>query len=612
MAGSAGASNTAGSAGRGAGAGGGSSGGLGGGANAGDGAGATTAGEAGALAGGSAGGSDCGGEDCNQVPPGLLDPERTTEWNPGILSDDQGQRELGPDGVPVRTTVCATPLPGDDIQAAIDACPEGQVVELRADEYTISATLRLTKGVVLRGQGSLGAEAGGTTIVRTGGGGVLSIGTDEDQACYGSAHGTAHALAEDALKETRTIQLAEGASDFEAGDLALIDVADDDEVDAGDCVYFKRVEGRSLSQRVLVESVDSAANTVTLATPLHFTFRAAAPHSAELAKVTQAVTRYAGIEGMLLQGGSNPDYNGKNAGGIEVSNAVNCWIKDVQTDGTIDGMHVALTGAYRTVVRDSYFHHSATYGFGEDCYGIVLRCGAADNLVENNIARYMNKPILFNVSGGGNVIAYNYTDNSWATPAAWQEVNIDTHCSFPHMELMEGNYAPHMGATITHGNAGYLTYFRNYSSSQFAPPAVANATEQQTGNVAAIQFGARDIKMTLVGNVLGSSAATDLGTAAVTNRYISSDTGASNIIVLDPDYMSDVSFTTLWLHGNYDTESMSVRWDPNNDVREIPASLYLSRRPSFWPSDEPWPWVGPDLDPMVGTLPAKARAEALE
>ena len=139
-----------------------------------------------------------------------------------------------------------------------------------------------------------------------------------------------------------------------------------------------------------------------------------------------------------------------------------------------------------------------------DCYGIVLRCGAADNLIENNIVRYMNKPILFNVSGGGNVIGYNYADNSWATPAAWQEVNIDTHCSFPHMELMEGNYAPHMGATITHGNAGYLTFFRNYSSSQFAPPAVDGSTDKQTGNIVAIQFDTGDINMTVIGNVLGA------------------------------------------------------------------------------------------------------------
>jgi len=186
------------------------------------------------------------------------------------------------------------------------------------------------------------------------------------------------------------------------------------------------------------------------------------------------------------------------AGGIDISNAAYCWVKDVQTDGTIGGTHVSLTGAYRCVVRDGNFHNSANYGFGADCYGLVMRCGTSESLVENNIVRYMNKPIMFNTSGGGNVVGYNYADNSWATPPAWQEVPIDCHCFFPHMELMEGNYAPHMGAATTHGNAGYLTYFRNYASSQFAPPAVWGSTATQTGNVTALQFDATDVRFEYV------------------------------------------------------------------------------------------------------------------
>jgi hypothetical protein len=305
------------------------------------------------------------------------------------------------------------------------------------------------------------------------------------------------------------------------------------------------------------------------------------------------------------------------AGGIDVSNAANCWIKDVQTDATIGGMHVALTGTFRTVVRDSYFHHSASYGFGADCYGIVLRCGAADNLVENNIARYMNKPILFNVSGGGNVVGYNYADNSWATPAAWQEVNIDTHCAFPHMELIEGNYAPHMGATITHGNAGYMTWFRNYASSQFAPPPVAGSTASQTGNITALQFDAGDVAMTVIGNVLGSAAATSLGTAPVSAVYVGTGPDTPSIFEIGDNAnhngagMADIAFTSLVAHGNHDTVNAGVTWSPSITTRTLPASLYRAAKPAWWPAAIPWPWVGPDATPMVGTLPAKARADSI-
>jgi hypothetical protein len=391
------------------------------------------------------------------------------------------------------------------------------------------------------------------------------------------------------------------ASAFAPGDLALVDQVDEAPVDQGDCTYFKRVPGRSATQRVAIAAVDAVGGTLTLGSPLHWGFRSASPALAQITRVTRPVTRWAGIEHLKIEGGTNPSYNGAMAGGIDVSNAAYCWVKDVQSDGSIGGMHVSLTGTYRCVVRDSYFHHSAAYGFGADCYGIVLRCGASENLVENNIVRWMNKPVLFDVTGGGNVVAYNYADNSWASPPTWQEVNIDCHCSFPHMELIEGNLAPHVGATTTHGNAGYLTFYRNHASSQFAPPAVFGSTATQDGNVTAVQLPDEDVGMNVVGNVLG--------TAGWSTVYDGSDSGTRAIYRLGST--TSVSATTIHRHGNYDTVSGATVWIPGNDVRTLPASLYRSATPGWWPDGMPWPWVGPDVVPMVGTLPAKARSDAM-
>jgi hypothetical protein len=530
----------------------------------------------------------------------LVDPDRITTWKPGILADEQLNQPLGADGLPQRTTVCTTVAAGGNIQSAIDACPEGQVVQLAATTFTVSTTIELTKGVVLRGAGS--GATGGTTIVKTGGGTVIAIGTDYDSACYG---GTGHALTQDGAKESTTITVGAAAGGFSVGDLALIDVVDDATVDQGDCPYFKRVSGRSVSQRVEITGVDTGAGTLTLDSPLHWPFRAASPGLAQITRVTSAITRWAGVEGVRLQGGTNPGYNGQMAGGIDISNAAYCWVKDVQTDGTIGGMHVSMTGTYRCVVRDGYFHNSANYGFGADCYGIVLRCGAAENLIENNIVRWMNKPIMFNVSGGGNVVAYNYADNSWATPAAWQEVNIDCHCAFPHMELMEGNLAPHMGATTTHGNAGYLTYFRNYASSQFAPPAVWGSTDAQTGNVTALQFDGGDLGMNVIGNVLGTA-----GWSTVYDAY---DSGPKSIYELGAggSGATDVAATSLYRHGNFDVVTNDVVWSPASSGRTLPPSFYLTGRPAWWPTGVAWPWAGPDLTPMAGVLPAKTRSDAM-
>jgi hypothetical protein len=543
----------------------------------------------------------------------IIPSDRTTTWNPGILSDDQLGLPLGPDGIPSRIKVCAVLDPGANIQAAVNNCPEGQVVQLNPGMFTISNTIQLNRGIVLRGSGSDGAPAG-TTIVKSGGGTVLGIGNARDFICYNGMMPPGVNLIQDGVKETTTVSVGSSgisptnpANNFSPGDLALIDLIDDSTIQEKDCTYFKRLDKRSVSQRVEIKSVDKATGTLNLSSPLHWNFKAGGAYQAQISKVTNPTTRWAGIENVKIMGGTNTSYLGAMAGGIDISNAAYCWVKDVQTGGTIGGVHISLTGTFRCVVRDSYVHHSAKYGYGKDCYGIVLRCGAADNLIENNIARYMNKPIQLANSGGGNVIAYNYADNAWATPGEWQETPFDTHCSFPHMELIEGNIAPHMGLA-GHGNSGYLTFFRNYSSSQFASPVVWNdKTTVQTNNVEAMQFAPGDIGMNVVGNILGSTSTT---TAKASQAYDTADNHVPSIFSLGSGGagLSDVAATTLFRTGNYDTIHKSVVW--SNGAVNLPASLYLSNRPAWWPSAASWPWAGPDLNPMVGTLPAKLRSDS--
>ncbi|HEX8796518.1 MAG TPA: glycosyl hydrolase family 28-related protein [Polyangiaceae bacterium] len=596
--------------------------------------------------GSSSGGSTCDGGACNQVPPGLLDPDYTTTWNPGILSDKPTGQPLGPDYLPVRTTTCASvPVQSGDatsaIQNALNGCMgKNQVVTLAAGTYSISATIQVPSGVVLRGAGSGGATA--TTIVSTKGGPVLAIGTLQDGTCYDGRGFDASAeplLTQDAKKETSTVMVADG-SKFAAGDVALVDQLDDADVSEGDCTtIFKRTGNYGVSERVEISAV--SGNTLTLTTPLHWTFKTA--QKAQIAKVVSPPIEWAGIEHLLVQGGRPGSYPGQNAGGIDVSNAAYSWVKDVQIDGTTSGMPIRLAGTYRCVVRDSHFHNSYSYGFAQDNYGIVLACGAADDLVENNVTRFVNKPVVFNNSGGGNVVGYNYADNSWSCDGnnddGFQEVNIDCHCAFPHMELMEGNWAPHVGASTTHGNAGYLTYFRNYASSQWSPskagqPQSAIIWSQpfapQYANVTALDFPSPDLNMTVIGNVLGSTGnaslglPADLGTtstgqgaaAATSQAYTSADGSQLSIFLVD---QTTVSWTSIWLTGNFDTVNAKVMWNASAltanlpmSTRNLPASLYYATKPRWWPSGHAWPWVGPDIKPMVGSLPAEALSKAFD
>src|SRR5258706_3792687 len=66
----------------------------------------------------------------------FLPADGTMAWNPGMM---------GAGGIPVRSTICAALTPrgaGQDdkarIQAAINACPRGQVVQLAAGTFIIN------------------------------------------------------------------------------------------------------------------------------------------------------------------------------------------------------------------------------------------------------------------------------------------------------------------------------------------------------------------------------------------------------------------------------------------------------------------------------------------
>jgi FG-GAP-like repeat len=588
-----------------------------------------------------------------------IDASRMTNWNPGILSDTTGAA-LGLDNVPVRTTICATlsPSGSDDtanIQTALNntAC-QNKVVLMNPGKFNISSPLTVPSYVVLRGSGS---GPGGTTVYQNSDNTVIAIGAwgpgqpINDGACYGGGYGTVANVTANAVKESSQIQVS--AADAKTIGASLPALAIIDEVDDNVTVLnnggsgMRRTTTRSTGQRILITAANATTGILTLGSPLHWTFRSASPYLAQVAIVNTGVTVYAGIENMLVEGGSNlSGYNGQRAGGIELSNAAYSWVKNIRTDATIMGVHIEVTGGFRDVVRDSEARESRITYYAEDSYGIVLRCATADTLVENNISHYMNKPFLFMTSGGGNVVAYNYFDNAWATDyytgdytvdnennkGTFQESALDSHNVFSHMELVEGNYVSHIAITATHGNAGYITFFRNYASSQFASPWTidhvpgytfshdATNSPIESANIESIGFQSGMIDMNVVGNVFGSSAKSNIGTSIVTSVFRTESPGGIATIWDLPTSNTDVTLTSLWAHGNWDTIDNQTMYyngslggnSGNSAVRAFPSSLYLNGRPGWWPSTSKWPWAGPDL-PLnsvgipIDTLPAMPK-----
>jgi hypothetical protein len=270
------------------------------------------------------------------------------------------------------------------------------------------------------------------------------------------------------------------------------------------------------------------------------------------------------------------------------------WIKNIESD-TVNGQHLSLGNSYRIVVRQSYFHHAVQYAQGGGSYGVSINTQTSDSLIEDNIIYFMNKPFLFESSGGGNVVASNYIDDAQLG-----------HCSFPHMELIEGNYTPHLGADIVHGNSGWLTFYRNYATGQHRTLAAI-----QNSNVEAFGLEAFVINMNVLGNVLGTSGLPGL----IYESSIPDWTlcGKPSIFRLGDGAIPATSCTfdsgvkaTILRHGNFDYVNNNVVWDLTIANHTLPLSLYLTQKPAFF-GTQAWPYVDPAATPMVGVLPAKLR-----
>ena len=587
----------------------------------------------------------------------VLPEDRRTTWRPGI-----------PGGVPhygdIHTTIDAatfgngmtdaTAAVNRAIQAAgsVATAEHPRVVYLPAGVYRITDTLVIDRShVVVRGDGK------GKTVVRmaTAGRGAFALGQ------LPSYRGALNVVGSVPRGATR-IAVAD-ASDVQPGDVLQIDQLEDGDAlgNTGwvwrfDTVWFMRgprghengpdsPEGyRPIGGQIEVAS--RSGNVLTLANTVHIACDASRHpqlfHTAT-ARAGHAGTRDSGIEDLTAQGGGDSMFR--------MSNAAYCWLRNVESDGatpTFSGRHVSLFHCYRCEVRDSYTHHSGRYSPGGHAYGISIEGQSTDCLVENNVVYMLNKPIVGEATGGGNVIAYNYVDEAIldSPTGEWQENAIDaSHAAFSHSDLYEGNLAPNIGTDSTHGNSGFMVFFRNWAFGR-------NTSGHTSRNLRAIGIDGWAREHTSIGNVLlqpgiaswrppegdagflfrrlrnavlaafglrspaSISSAVELSTTSATldnpAAYRIGTNCWDRATGQGPRYGRWDDGTALRLfyrHLDFDYATGSVYENPENPVRTLPDSLYLEARPSFFGS-LPWPWVDPLGAPKVHTLPAKARFDA--
>lgn len=221
--------------------------------------------------------------------------------------------------------------------------------------------------------------------------------------------------------------------------------------------FFGR-QDRPLSQLVKITNI--SGTTITFETPLYYPFAMA--YAAQLTAFD--TTNYptvtaASIENLGVFGGMGGDGQGN----ISVGICDSCWIKNVESYWAI-GSSIGLYGSYRCEVRGCLIHETPNPNPGAGGYLSSLNQWASDCLFEDNIMWQGNKVNVMRTAGGGNVIAYNYMDDSLGgTYPQSPEAGVNAaHQTCTVMALLEGNYSHNFQGDSFWGNSAFITVHLNW------------------------------------------------------------------------------------------------------------------------------------------------------
>jgi hypothetical protein len=510
-----------------------------------------------------------------------------------------------PGGIPERTTICTTidsAVYGDGvidatdaIQTALDNCPDEQVVYLPEGSYRIGSTVHLYDYDTLRGAGP------GKTILKNSGGYLRSIVDMRGSVYYQitSLHKTHDVL--QANKDGRVITLSD-ASGIAPGDILLINQLNDnllvDPIGVeGKCTYCGYENGdRALGQFVEVAAVNG--DQVTLNLPLHWTYDTNLDPWAYQVDA-YAMVRHAGLEDLTLTQDS-PEVEFM----IEMDGAQYSWVKNVEIKN-IQRRAMWVINSLQNEIGECYVHVGID-GYGRDRgYGIFLDVHSSNNLVENNILSTIDGGGVMTGGGAsGNVIAYNYFqdilfDDPWWLIAS-PSINHNPH---PKMNLWEGDVGYKAEADIIHGSSSHNTIFRSQLKGW--------QSDTITTRNNAIEIAAKNTYMNVVGSVLGTPGKSNRYEVLPGQPYDDWSEAVIWALGVDSGVDDPKVAATLLRHGNYDYVTNSVVWDPNKANHDLPDSLYLSARPTWWCQETPWPPIGPDVAGYTNEIPAERRLEGL-
>jgi len=201
-------------------------------------------------------------------------------------------------------------------------------------------------------------------------------------------------------------------------------------------------------------------------------------------------------------------------------------------------------------IHDCFVHTTGGYGYG---YGLV---GSTGCRISNNKSTRLRHQVILQIGANYNVVSYNSSET------CYDYNDMALHASYAYMNLFEGNMCQQSyadtskdGSTDAEPATGPgNTWFRNYVTQQIG------STQSDTS------------RQNIIGNDVGSISSNG------SNHYI----GANDVAA------SQFTFGSSWPGG-------AVNWGvfPTNII--LPASLYLTNRPSFFNGNTTWPVFGPGI-----------------
>ena len=530
-----------------------------------------------------------------------LPTSRSVQWqgNVGVSGD-----------IPVRTTVCATVsatgvanTDTNNINNAITACPNGQVVRLNPGTFAINAQIAIKKPITLRGAGMGRTILQGVTPIANS---FLLIKKD------GSSSNSNQYDITDGLTKGST-RIKTSSINWYVNSFIKINQVNEvndtppvTDVGTGGTCDGCGDPSRSLGQLAKVTAVNSSTRETDFEIPLYWNYNSG---RAPRAGIVYEVLENAGVESLTINNtASGSSTQRDNYGTVTLWYAANSWLLDVEVIGS-HRTGVRLNGTYRTTVRGCKIHDKSTSAsLAEGVYGIFLNPYASANLIENNQVYNLTTGLMMNGQTSGNVIAYNYIrDLAGTVESGNQNYNMSVagaHGAHPIMNLFEGNYGiGRLRADDVWGSSSHQVYFRNRQTISDKSYLRINVDLQKQQ-----QF------YSLVGNVLGTLGVesnyqlqgTDhqLGTTAIYRFGYQSD---GDVLASDND--AQVYATTL-RHSNWDAVNNSTILNDNFDTTldstdtDLADSLYLPAKPRWMGASVNWPPIGPDQTPMYPTAPA--------